>query len=159
MKNSLIAGVGWGVIAGAAGATGLNIVTYLDQAIRARPATDTPGQTVEALAGAVGTEVPGDPEQRANRLEGLGPLAGLAVGLGVGAVAGAVRALGLRLPWPLAATAIGLGAMTTSDSTMTALKISDPRSWTAATVASDALPHLAYGTVTALVLRRALPGA
>jgi hypothetical protein len=157
MKCALIAGVGWGVIAGAAGATGLNIVTYLDQAIRARPATDTPGQTVEALAGAIGAEVPGGPEQRANRLEGLGPLAGLGVGLGVGAMAGAARAVGLRLPGPLAAVAIGLGAMTISDLTMTALKISDPRSWTAASVASDALPHLAYGAVTALVLRRALP--
>jgi hypothetical protein len=61
------------------------------------------------------------------------------------------------VPGPLAAVAVGLVAMAISDLTMIALKISDPRSWTAASVASDALPHLAYGAVTALVLRRALP--
>jgi hypothetical protein len=40
---------------------------------------------------------------------------------------------------------------------MTALKISDPRKWTVGSVASDAVPHLAYGAVTAAVLHRALP--
>jgi hypothetical protein len=52
---------------------------------------------------------------------------------------------------------ISLAAMTISDSTMTALKISDPRSWTLATVAADALPHLAYGLTTAVALHRLLP--
>jgi hypothetical protein len=150
-----VGGIGWGILAGAAGATALNLVTYVDQAVRARPATDTPGQTVEALTSAVGVDVPGDPEKRANRLEGLGPLAGLAVGLGVGAVAGAVATTG-RWSWMVATPAIGLGAMAISDATMTALKISDPRTWTPASVASDAGPHLAYGAVTAILLNRLL---
>jgi hypothetical protein len=47
--------------------------------------------------------------------------------------------------------------MAISDLTMITLKISDPRSWTAASLASDVLPHLASGAVTALVLYRALP--
>jgi hypothetical protein len=47
--------------------------------------------------------------------------------------------------------------MAISDSTMTALKISDPRSWTRSSVAMDAVPHLAYGAVTTLVLRCSLP--
>ena len=156
----VLAGAAAGALAGAAGSTALNAVTYLDQAVRARPASDTPGQTVNALSDASGVEVPGGPEQRANRLEGLGPLSGLAVGLGVGAVAGAVYGLLRRLPQPVVATGIGLGAMAISDATMVALKVSDPKSWTPATVASDAGPHLAYGAVTTVALWLMLePGA
>jgi hypothetical protein len=158
MKTSrLLVRSGWGVLAGAAGATALNAVTYLDQAIRGRPATETPGQTVVALADTFGVEVPGAPEQRANRLEGLGPLSGLAVGLGVGAAAGAIGTF-FRPPAPVAALLIGVTAMAISDLTMTALKISEPRSWTPSTVTMDAIPHLAYGAVTALVLRSSRPG-
>lgn len=140
------------MIAGAAGATALNLVTYSDQAIRARPAGDTPGQTVNALSEVVGVDVPGGPEQRQNRLEGLGPLSGLAVGIGVGALAGALRGYSVTVPKALAATVIGLGAMAISDTTMAVLKISDPRSWTPSSVASDAIPHLAYGAVTTAAL-------
>jgi hypothetical protein len=35
---------------------------------------------------------------------------------------------------------------------MAVLKISDPRSWTPSSVASDAVPHLAYGAVTTWAL-------
>ena len=141
-----------GLFAGAAGATALNLVTYVDQALRARPATDTPGQAVNALSDTIGVDVPGGPDERQNRLEGLGPLAGLAVGLGVGAVAGALRGYSIKVPKVVAAAVIGLGAMAISDTTMTALKVSDPRSWTPATVARDAIPHLAYGAVTTAAL-------
>jgi hypothetical protein len=147
-----VAGVVAGMLAGAAGATALNVVTYVDQAVRARPAGDTPGQTVNALSDATGIDVPGGPEARQNRLEGLGPLAGLAVGIGVGAVAGALRAYSIKVPKALAAAVIGLGAMAISDTTMTALKISDPRTWTPSSVAADAIPHLAYGAVTTTTL-------
>jgi hypothetical protein len=147
-----ITGLLAGVLAGAAGATALNAVTYLDQAVRARPAGDTPGQTVNALADASGVAVPGNAEQRQNRLEGLGPLSGLAVGVGVGAVAGALRGYSIKVPKAVAAAVIGLAAMAISDSTMAALKISDPRSWTPGSVATDAIPHLAYGAVTTATL-------
>ena len=103
---------------------------------------------------AVGADVPGDPDPKQNRLEGLGPLAGLAVGLRVGAVGGAVRALGIRILIGLAPVVLGLGAMTLSDSVMTAVGITDPRSWTPATVAQDATPHLVYAAVTVLALHR-----
>ena len=36
-----------GAAAGAAGTTALNVVTYLDMAIRGRPASDTPERSVE----------------------------------------------------------------------------------------------------------------
>ena len=79
-----------GAAAGAAGTTALNAVTYLDMAVRGRPASSTPEETVEKLAHAVHTEVPGDDETRSNRLSGLGPLTGIATGVAVGAVAGLI---------------------------------------------------------------------
>jgi ribose/xylose/arabinose/galactoside ABC-type transport system permease subunit len=141
-----------GLFAGAAGATALNLVTYVDQAVRARPAGDSPGQTVNALSEETGVPVPGSPDERQNRLEGLGPLSGLGVGLGVGAVAGLLRGLTVTVPKPVAATVIGLGAMAISDTTMTVLKVTDPRSWSAETIVSDVVPHLAYGVTVVAAL-------
>lgn len=155
MARPLSGGVA-GVLAGMAGATALNAVTYLDQAARGRPAGDTPGQTVNALADTAGVDVPGNAEERQNRLEGLGPLAGLAVGIGVGALSGLLRGFSIKVPKAVAAVAVGLGAMAVSDSTMAALGISDPRSWTPSSVAMDAIPHLAYGAVTVATLHRLL---
>jgi hypothetical protein len=42
--------IGWGLVAGAAGTTALNAITYLDMAIRGRPASDTPERTIERLS-------------------------------------------------------------------------------------------------------------
>ncbi|MBA3523826.1 MAG: hypothetical protein H0T85_04595 [Geodermatophilaceae bacterium] len=145
-----------GILAGMAGATALNAVTYADQAIRARPAGDTPGQTVNALADTAGVSVPGGAEERQNRLEGLGPLSGLAVGIGVGALSGLLRGFSVKVPKVVAATVVGLGAMAISDTAMTLLKISDPRTWTVRSVVADAVPHLAYGAVTVATLHRLL---
>ena len=52
--------------------------------------------------------------------------------------------------------AVGLGAMAISDTTMTALGVAEPRTWTASTVAADVIPHLAYGLVTTAALHRLL---
>src|SRR4051812_32917314 len=79
--------LGWalrGAAAGAAGTAALNAVTYLDMAIRGRPSSSTPEQTVEALADKAHVPIPGDEETRRNRVEGLGPLAGLGGGVAVG---------------------------------------------------------------------------
>lgn len=145
-----------GLLAGAAGATALNAVTYAQQAVQGTPSSATPDQAAQAVAQAAGVDVPGDADSKQNRLEGLGPLSGFAVGLGVGALAGLLRARGVRLPALVAAAAVGLGAMGISDATMAALGITDPRSWTASSVAQDAAPHLVYGAVTVLALRRML---
>ena len=150
------AGVVAGMIAGAAGATALNAVTYLDQAVRGRPAGSTPSRTAKALADAVNVSVPGGRDTAQNRFEGLGPLAGLGVGVGVGALSGLLRIYWVKTPKPVAAVAVGLGAMAISDSTMTALGVAEPRDWTAGTVAADAIPHLAYGLVTTAALHRLL---
>src|SRR3954452_7274621 len=81
-----------GAAAGAAGTTALNMVTYLDMAVRGRAASDTPERSIERGAGLVGVEVPGDTNTRGNRLAGLGALGGLLTGVAVGAGYGGLDA-------------------------------------------------------------------
>ena len=149
-----VTGMTSGLLAGAAGATALNAVTYAVQAVRGTPSSATPDQAAQAVVESAGAEVPGSPDERQNRLEGLGPLSGYGVGLGVGALAGALRASTVKVPFVVAVAAVGLGAMAVSDTVMTALGITDPRSWTPSSVLNDAVPHLAYGAVTVLALHR-----
>jgi hypothetical protein len=141
--------LGWavrGAAAGAAGTTALNAVTYLDMAIRGRGASSTPERTVEQLAGRAHLPL-GEGEQRENRLQGLGPLTGLAAGIGTGVVVGLVRAAGLRAR-PVAGTGlVTAGVMAAANGPMVALGITDPRTWSAADWISDVVPHLAYAAV------------
>jgi hypothetical protein len=44
--------------------------------------------------------------------------------------------------------------MAAGDGPMTALGVTDPRTWAATDWISDVVPHLAYGTVTAWVLQQ-----
>lgn len=142
-----------GTAAGAAGTTALNAVTYLDMVLRARPASSTPEDTVEALAAAFGLTISGKQDQRRNRVMGLGSITGLAAGVGVGAILGMARGLGLR-PRPLLGGLLAaVGAMTASNGPMAALGVSDPQTWAATDWAADIVPHLAYGVVTAAVLQ------
>jgi hypothetical protein len=142
-----------GVAAGAAGTTALNTATYLDMTLRARPASSTPQQTVETLSDETGLDVPGRGEARENRVEGLAPLLGIATGVGVGLVLGAARSFGWR-PRFLTETVAATGlAVIGANAPMTALGISDPRSWSSSDWTADLLPHLAYGLVTAATLR------
>ena len=138
-----------GAAAGAAGTTALNAVTYLDMAVRGRSASDTPEQTVRAIADRAHVTIPGEGETRDNRLTGLGALSGIATGIAVGAAFGAIRALGFRPRPAIGATAVGLLAMAATDGSMTALKVTDPRHWSPASWLSDLVPHLAYGAATA----------
>lgn len=54
--------------------------------MRGRPSSSTPEDTVEALAGTIGVEVPGDDGTRGARLSGLGALLAIVTGVGVGAL-------------------------------------------------------------------------
>jgi uncharacterized membrane protein len=136
-----------GLVAGAAGVTALNWVTYLDMATRGRPASDTPARLVEQSLRRLDLPTPDQ-----TRLGALGALAGIKVGLLVGAGAALGRGAGLRLPAPLAVAITGGAAMAASDVPIAALGVSDPRKWSAADWLSDVLPHLAYGAVTHVVL-------
>ncbi|WP_029429963.1 hypothetical protein [Blastococcus sp. URHD0036] len=141
-----------GLVAGAAGTTVLNVVTYLDMALRGRPASTTPERTVDAIAAATGVEVPGRGSVRESRRTALGALAGIGTGLGTGVLASAACSAGIRLPGPVGAVATGAAAMAASDVPATLLGVGDPRTWSGADWAADVVPHLAYGaTVHAVV--------
>ncbi|MGI5418318.1 hypothetical protein [Actinomadura luteofluorescens] len=138
-----------GLTAGAAGTTALNMVTYLDMAVRGRPASSTPEKSVEKLADVVGFAL-GEGEEAENRKAGLGPLLGFGTGLGAGLLYGLLA--GRRRFPRLAGTAVLTGlAMAGSTAPMTVLGLTDPREWSASDWASDVVPHLAYGAVAALV--------
>lgn len=137
-----------GAAAGAAGTTALDGVTFLDMALRGRPASETPQQAVDKITDEIGHPVPGDGDTRDNRRSGLGSLTGIATGVGIGVLAGLLRPALLRLPSPLAAVLIGGGAMLASDLPLTKLGLTDPTTWSPADWLSDAIPHLAYGAVT-----------
>jgi ribose/xylose/arabinose/galactoside ABC-type transport system permease subunit len=140
-----------GAAAGAAGTTALNGVTYLDMAVRGRPASSTPEDTVDRLTAAAGIDIPGEGKARHNRLSGVAALTGLLTGVSVGALAGLLTTK-LRLPPPVLSILIGAAAMAGSNIPMTALGVTDPRTWDATSWVSDVVPHLAYGVVTAAVL-------
>jgi hypothetical protein len=126
-------------------------MTYLDMAVRGRPTSSTPEDSVDRLAKVAGLEIPGEREARQNRLSGLGALTGLVTGVSVGALAGLLTAK-LRVPLPVLSVLVGTAAMAGSNAPMTALGVTDPRTWDATSWLADAIPHLAYGGVTAAVL-------
>lgn len=141
---------GWllrGAAAGAAGTTALNAVTYLDMAVRGRGSSSTPEETVQKLAETAHVQIPGDEQTRENRIQGLGPLTGLAAGIGVGMLGGLARASGYRSVTPVGIVLTALGAMVAGNGPMTVLGVTDPRTWSATSWLSDIVPHLAYGAV------------
>jgi hypothetical protein len=147
-----------GAAAAAAATTALNGVTYLDMVIRARPASTTPRESVEKLSETAGITIPGTDHDRTNRVEGLAPILGIATGLGTGTVLGVARAAGWRPRLAMTAAAASGVALIGANAPMAALGISDPRSWSAGDWASDVIPHLVFGAVTAVVLHGLDPG-
>ncbi|MFC6085225.1 hypothetical protein [Sphaerisporangium aureirubrum] len=137
-----------GLLAGAAGTTALNVVTYLDQAVRGRPASTLPDQVAERFAGMAGVPL-GDEEKAPGRAQGLGGLLGIATGLAVGAAYGGLRAAVPRPPLLPAAAGLGAVVLVVGAVPMTAMGLTDPRTWGLVGWLSDLVPHLAYGLVTA----------
>jgi hypothetical protein len=153
MKNkSLWPGLLIGAVAGAAGTTTLNVITYLDIAVRGRSTSSTPERTVDAMARLLHLTVPGSGDVLANRISGLGALTGYAAGIGMGLILGLAYALGWRpglVVGTLVATAL---ALVGTNGPMTVLGVTDPRTWGLVGWISDVIPHFGYGIVTALVL-------
>jgi hypothetical protein len=141
-----------GAAAGAAGTTALNAITYLDMAVRGRPSSSTPEQTVEAGARLVGARVPGEGDARQARLTGLGALTGLAAGFGAGVGLAALRSAGWRHSAVTGGLVASVLAMLAANGPMAALGVTDPRTWGAEAWAADVVPHVGYGLVTAAVL-------
>lgn len=153
--TGLLRGLGIGLAAGAAGTTALNTTTYLDMLLRARPASSTPEASVEALAKRTGLTIPGDGGERTNRVSALGPLLGIASGLGVGVLLGVARSAGIRPGLVTGALLAGGAALIAGNGPMTVLGVTDPRTWSATDWVSDLVPHAVYGVVAAALLRLA----
>ncbi len=137
-----------GTAAGAVGTVALNVTTYADMALRARPSSSVPAEVVGKLAEKVGIDL-GSDDAAKNRKSGLGALQGYVVGLGLGTVYGLFRPHLNDTAIPLAGVGLGLAAMAASDVPATALGVTDPKEWSLSSWASDVVPHLAYGLVTA----------
>ncbi len=152
MRTTLSRGALRGAAAGAAGTTVLNAVTYLDMVLRGRGTSSTPEDTVEKLSDKIHVPVPGEGDERDNRVSGLGALTGIVSGVGIGGLLGVVRAAGWRPGILAGSTAATLGALLGTNGPMTALGITDPRTWPPSSWVSDVVPHLAYGVVTACVV-------
>lgn len=166
MANRIVAGA----IAGAAGVLALNAAGYLDMLLRGRPASDLPARVAGKLADEIGLplDLNGDadddhddedtddePDAPANRREALGALLGIANGMGIGVAYGICRLIVPKAPAWLAGAAIGAAAMAAADYPASRLGLTEPRDWSATDWASDVLPHMAYGVVTALAFEAA----
>jgi hypothetical protein len=77
-------------------------------------------------------------------------LIGYVNGLGVAALYGVIRPHLRRVPWPVAGIALGLAAMAASDVPIGASGVSNPSTWAPEDWATDLIPHLIYGLVTAV---------
>lgn len=141
-----------GAIAGAVGTTALNAVTYLDMAIRGRPASSTPEQTVERGADLLGLRIPGDDTSRQARVSGLGPLLGTAAGVGAGVALGVMRGKGLPRSRTSTLAAAWVLAMLAGNGPMTVLGVTDPRKWSATSWLADVVPHAAYAVAATAAL-------
>jgi drug/metabolite transporter (DMT)-like permease len=141
-----------GTIAGAAGELALNVVTYADMLLRARPASRMPVTVAARLTDAAGIELaqPGERADKAeNRHEAIGALLGYGMAVATAVASVFVRRAGLRLPAPIAGLLIGGTAMAISDSIATALGATDPKRWRGSDWIADIVPHAVYGIVTA----------
>ena len=152
----MLSGALIGAVAGAVGTVALDVTTYADIAIRGRSSSGAPSQMVSILAKAVGLPlssqgVGSQDETAQNRESGLGALLGYVNGLGVGVVYGLLRSRQDDIPIPLAGIGVGLAAMAASDIPLIALRVSNPKTWGFSGWAADAIPHLVYGLVTAIV--------
>ena len=152
----MLSGALIGAVAGAVGTVALDVTTYADMAIRGRSSSGAPSQMVSILAKVVGLPLSsqgvGSEDQTAqNRESGLGALLGYVNGLGVGVAYGLLRSRQDDIPIPLAGIGVGLAAMAASDIPLIALRVSNPKTWGFSGWAADAIPHLVYGLVTAIV--------
>jgi hypothetical protein len=140
-----------GVAAGALGTLALDMVTYLDVAVRGRGLSSVPADSVGRLAASLGVPLAraGDEDRAEHRRTGIGALGGYLVGLGVGAAYGLVGPALNRRPVPLAALCAGGMAMAAGDLPAVLSGSTDPRKWGVSGWLSDIVPHVAYGVATA----------
>ncbi|MEU3791250.1 hypothetical protein AB0F07_15800 [Streptomyces fructofermentans] len=141
-----------GAAAGAVGTTALNIAGYTDIVLRGRPVSTTPEVTARTIAEKLHVRIPGHGEILENRIAGLGPLTGFAVGLGMGVALSVARAAGWHPSTTSRYVTASVGALIATNAPIALLGISDPRTWSVADWISDIVPHVLYAAVTVSVL-------
>lgn len=139
-----------GLVAGAAGTVALNVATYADMLVRARPASTVPAKVAGKMAALAEVDL-GEERDASNREQAGGALLGYVTGLGVGLLCGLLRGRSGHTPPWLAGPLLGAAAMAASDVSAAVFEVTDPTDWSAKSWAADIVPHLAYGTVTASV--------
>ncbi|MFE2547458.1 hypothetical protein ACFXGI_02690 [Streptomyces sp. NPDC059355] len=143
-----------GAVAGLAGTTALNMAGYVDIVFRGRPISDTPEITVRTLAAKLHVRIPGDEQIQENRIAGLGPLTGYAVGMGMGVALSLAQAAGW-LPTKASRYAVAsLFALTVTNMPIFLLGISDPRTWAPSDWVSDIIPHGLFAVVTVQAIEK-----
>jgi hypothetical protein len=154
-RPSLVRRSLYGAMAGAAGATTLNLVTFADMTLRGRPASEVPSKVVarlRALAGLDEGPTQGKAGTRTkNQRDAMGALLGIATGVGIGVAFGLLRPSVRSWPVPFVGTIVAAAAMVASDVPATALGVTDPGTWRAPDWAADIVPHLAFGLTTVAV--------
>jgi hypothetical protein len=146
-----------GLLAGLAGTAVINATTYLDMAIRGRPASGMPAEAADRLASRAGVSLGSDEDTAGARRSALGALSGYVTGITFGVAYAIASPVASRLPWPMSVALVGAGAMAATDAASALLGAADPRAWSAQAWAADAVPHLAYG-VGVVVAYDALAG-
>lgn len=142
----------WGAVAGAAGATALNAVTYGDMLVRARASSSVPATVAGRLADRLGIAPlasDNDSDAAKNRRSAAGALLGYGTGIGVGVAYGALRPTSGTDHLVRDGVLLGVAAMAMSDAPTALTGTSDPRTWSASAWLTDLVPHLAYGFATA----------
>lgn len=151
-----------GLMAGGAGTAVLNIVTYLDMAIRGRPSSDVPAKVVDELSRKSGIsleELSAGQDQTTNRRSALGALMGFTSGLMWGALYGVTAPVLRDIASPVARSAgLGVAVMASNDIPAIAMGATDPTEWGLRGWMADVVPHLAYGLGT-VYCYEALDGA
>ncbi|MGQ0608483.1 MAG: hypothetical protein ACT4OQ_08485 [Chloroflexota bacterium] len=144
-----------GVIAGATGELALNVASYADMVIRARPSSSMPGKVAGRMADLAGVEL-SRPGERADiaetRKEASGALLGYGMAVGTAVAFALLRRAGMRLPVPLGGVLMGGAAMAVSDSAATALGATDPATWGVSGWLADIIPHAIFGVAAAATL-------
>ncbi len=126
-----------GLAAGAVGTLFLNAATYLDMALRGRPASPIPEENVELAARRACVSLGEDERTAAARKEGIAMLMGYAAGLAGGVALATARPAAREVPWPLAALGTGVAVMVAANAGSVAAGTTDPRTWSPAGWAAD----------------------
>jgi hypothetical protein len=147
MASRSLTGLAAGLLAGAAGVTAHDAVTYVHQALTGSASPSSPGSDVPA--GTADGATPASVQSAA-----AGPLGGTVLGIVIGAAAGALRGLSTTPPQPVAA--IGVGAAAWASALGAAAATGAARPAPPQQTAVEALSHLAYGVVTVLALHHLL---